>query len=692
MIIKKFLFIFFLLFYIKNAYAFSYGDILINEIISNPSDDQFEAIELFNKTDNQIILDGFSLEDATAKPFYLDDFILEASGYIFFEKGKDFSFALNNSSEIIKLKYDDLLIDILEYGTDEIPFPKKGESLYRNGDDFFITENPTLGLENIVTSVDDEDPSNSSSSSSDTENSSDSSEENNLIKDNIIITEYFPFSTLNNEFIEIFNKSNNYIDISGFYIKNSISSYYFNDIILNPNNYFVFSRDIFLFPLLNDKDFLKIYDKEDNLIFNLDYKNPLKDFSYIFDENSKKYLPTKVSTPGTENILEKIEEPPVIICDFPTKFQKELAFNFDCSDSYSLSDNDLDIEIAWENKKSFSFDNYIMFLDEGTKKINVTLKTSSLLSSFSEFFVEIYDNSDLLDQKEVLKNEKLKKDSLILSSEKSPDLILEDNSKKFIEVLNISDLNNLKKDDYIKYCGIVTSLPSDFSDKYFYIEGSQIYNNNSNFIPIELGDYVCVYGNFSTYYSENRIKISDISDISFLYNKNINISKIENLENLSENIGKIVEVSGVIVDKKSYKITLESEFGNQYDIQLLSDKISSSDFVKDENYKILGVLSIRNSDFRIIPRFLEDVELIKDEEIDESLVSDSEIVEVEEIKESNLSFDDDLLDKEIFIENELEKDLLNNNNTQKILIYVLVFAFLVVLVLIILKIKKSIKK
>ena len=55
MIIKRFLFIFLLLFCIKNVYAFSYGDILINEIISNPEDDQSEAIELFNKTNNEII-------------------------------------------------------------------------------------------------------------------------------------------------------------------------------------------------------------------------------------------------------------------------------------------------------------------------------------------------------------------------------------------------------------------------------------------------------------------------------------------------------------------------------------------------------------------------------------------------------------------------------------------------------------
>jgi len=692
MIIKRFLFIFFLLFYIKNVYAFSYGDIVINEIISNPADGESEAIELFNKTNNEIILDGFSLEDATNKPFYLDDFILESNGFIFFEKGEHFSFVLNNSSETVKLKYNDLLIDILEYGTSEIPSPGKGESLCRDDENFFITENNTLGFENTINSSNNEDSSNSSTSDLSEEENIENTERN-LIKNNIIISEYLPFSSENNEFIELFNKSNNYIDFSGFYIKNSISSYYFNDIILNPNSYFVFYRNDFLFPLLNDKDFLKIYNKENNLIFNFDYKDPLKDFSYVFDENSKKYIPTQISTPGSENIIKKIEEPPIIICDFPEKFQKGLAFNFNCSDSYSLTDNNLNIEISWENKKSFSFDNYIMFLEDGIKEIDVILKISSGISSFSKFYIEIYSSSSLSDEEEDLEIDILKDDSLILSTEESSESILDENLENFIEILDISYLNNLQKDDYIKYCGNVTSLPSDFSDKYFYIEGSQIYNNNSNFIPLELGDYICAYGNFSTYYSENRIKISDISDIHFLNKDDIDILKIEDLENLNENIGKIVEVSGIVIDKKSYKVILESNFGNQYDIQLLSNNISSSDFIKNENYKVFGILSVRNSDFRIVPRYLEDIIFIEDKEIDESLENvNLENSNLEEFEEDFLVEEDNNSVEEIFIENESREVLLDQNNKQKILIFISSFLFLSVLILIIFKIKKNIKK
>ncbi|MCF7795708.1 lamin tail domain-containing protein [Patescibacteria group bacterium] len=692
MIIKKFLFIFLFLFYIRNVYAISEGDIVINEIISNPADGESEAIELFNETNNEIILDGFSLEDATANPFYLDDFIIEANGFIFFTQGEDFSFVLNNSSETLKLKYNDLLIDIVEYGTSEIPFPEKGESLCRDDENFFITEDNTLGFENIVNSSEDEDSSDSSDSST-PDSSEEENNKKNLIKGNIIVSEYFPFSLENDEFIELFNKSNNHIDISGFYIKNSISSYYFDDIILNPNDYLTIYRKDFLFPLLNDKDFLKIYDKKDNLIFNFDYKNPLKDFSYIFDKNSKKYIPTQISTPGSENILKKQEEFPIIICDFPEKFQKGLAFNFNCSDSYSLTDNNLDIEVSWGNKKSSSFDNYIMFLKEGTKEINVTLKTSSLLSSFSKFFIDICDTSDLKDKEKDLENKIIKKDDLILSTEESSENILDDNLENFIEVLNISDFSDLEKDDYIKYCGIVTSLPSDISDKYFYIEGAQIYNNNSNFIPLELSDYICVYGDFSTYYSENRIKISDISDISFLNKANINILKIDELEDLNKNIGNLVEVSGVITNKKSYKVILESNFGNQYDIQLLSDNISSSDFVKDKKYKILGILSLRNSNFRIIPRYIEDIAPIEEEKLDKSLENNNlESSNLEELEEDFLVGEDNNLVEEIFIENESKEVLLDQNNKQKILIFISSFLFLSVLILIIFKIKKNIKK
>ncbi|NCC70001.1 lamin tail domain-containing protein [bacterium] len=685
MIIKIFLFIFSFLFYVKSVYAFSYGDILINEIISDPDDSQFESIELFNKTNEDITLNGFSLEDATAKPFYLNDFVLKANGFIFFEKGEDFSFSLNNSSEIIKLKYNDLLIDIVEYGTTNITFPKKGESLCRDGEIFFVTEENTLGFENSISQSEDE---------ISLYVSDDSEEENdlkNLIKGNIIISEYLPFSSENNEFIEIFNKSNNYIDLSGFCIKNSLSSYYFKDIILNPNDYSVFYRDDFLFPLLNNKDFLKIYTKNGDLIFNLDYKDPLKNFSYIFNENSKKYIPTKISTPGLENIIEKQEEPPIIICNFPEKFQKGLAFNFNCSDSYSLNNNNLNIEISWENKKSLLFDNYIMFLEDGIKEINVNLKDSSGLISFKNFFVEIYNISNILNDNDQ-KNIGVEGNSIILSSEEFPNNIEDENNLvDFIEINDISEFNNLQKNDYIKYCGIVTTLPSDLSDDYFYIEGSQIYNDNSNFISLELGDYICVHGNFYTYYSENRIKILNISDISFLNKRNINILKIDDLENLDENIGKLVEVSGKIIDKKSYKIILESDSGNQYNIQLLSSFISSSNFIKNEKYKIIGILSIRNSDYRIIPRYLEDITVLNEEEnkiLEETLDNNIENLENTELKiiENNNS-----KEEKVFIENESEKTLINYDNKQKIFIYILVFLFLGILILIIFKIKNSIK-
>ncbi len=147
--------------------TFKKGDILINEFMPNPISDESEWIELYNKTDSQISLDNWTIEDNTAKPKSLSGLIIKPKSWLLLTQGQDFSFKLNNPGDIITLKYIDTLIDSVTYGNfddgninNNAPKPEKGQSLARlqnsqdtnqDNNDWFITTTPTQNLINKIT-------------------------------------------------------------------------------------------------------------------------------------------------------------------------------------------------------------------------------------------------------------------------------------------------------------------------------------------------------------------------------------------------------------------------------------------------------------------------------------------------------------------------------------------------------------
>ncbi len=119
-------------------------DVLINEFVSNPSEGG-EWIELYNATQRNFDLTGWTIEDATGKPFTLDG-TLEAGA---FKLESEFTFALNNSGDTIVLRdATGTLIDAVTYGTDDVTAPGKGESTGRNGENWVVYEIPSPGILN----------------------------------------------------------------------------------------------------------------------------------------------------------------------------------------------------------------------------------------------------------------------------------------------------------------------------------------------------------------------------------------------------------------------------------------------------------------------------------------------------------------------------------------------------------------
>lgn len=134
------------------------SDVVINKVYSHPNTDEVEWIELFNINLQSISLTGYTIEDGTAIPKDLSSYSIPVGGYLVLKKGTDFSFGLNDSGDIIKLKELDNLVDQVTYGNwddgniaDNAPTPSQGQSIARfpNGQDtdmasdFIIQDNPT---------------------------------------------------------------------------------------------------------------------------------------------------------------------------------------------------------------------------------------------------------------------------------------------------------------------------------------------------------------------------------------------------------------------------------------------------------------------------------------------------------------------------------------------------------------------
>lgn len=237
----------------------------------------------------------------------------------------------------------------------------------------------------------------------------------------------------------------------------------------------------------------------------------------------------------------------------------------------------------------------------------------------------ILDNTNNVVENNLIEKESVENNDVINVSEKNivnnvGDISNKNNIKNTKEnislnIVEIDDIQNLNIGDKVSFYGIVSSIPGDFSNKYFYLNGVQVYNFSGSFPKLAYGDKVYISGEASSNYGEKRIKIKNSSDVTII-SRNNRIDEFdlyndgEDFENL---IAKIVYISGNVSRKSSNKIFLLND-----DIETevyFSDKISSIyKTIKVGDYiKVFGVLNKRNDSYRIMPRKSEDISFVEDE-------------------------------------------------------------------------------
>ena len=606
---------------IKETASFRWGDVVINEFVSDPSDEDTEWIELFNTSYKQIDLSDWTISDGSGAKTKLSG-KLGTNGEDRFSIVDKPAGSLNNAGDLVVLKYKDGVIDKVVYGNwddgskdsnapvagDPLAVARKtdGYNTGNNKNDFAVTATLTKGKSNVITAND---------TNSDTETGVCSSQQE------IVISEIFPnpagMEDESKEFIEIYNQSGSNIDLSGWILGDSSQKKYEfkQSRIIKAGEFLVIDREASGLALNNDEDEISIYQP--------DCERPSKTIKYAdakegWSYNDTKYTEDKASstrhkwvwsnkiTPGQFNKMLVANEPPVVAFSAPAEVEIGQPVIFDSSDTIDESTSSL--KYHWDfgdGATSTLINPEHTYFKIGSPKIKLTVTDGQNEASKAKTIKVVKKGLALV--KGASTNETKKTTKKTTTAKKT-------NSKKIVyktASVSLEKVKSLAKGDRVKVEGVVAVLPNIFSSQYFYIVGSggvQVYNYKKEFPALQVGDTVSVSGEISTVSGEQRIKTSSKDDIKIIKNDKAPKPEILACENVNEEaVGSLVSVAGEVTEKKGYTVFLD-DGTNEAQIYLKKNTgLSSGDFTEGDKIEVRGIVSQSGTNLRIMPRSRDDI-------------------------------------------------------------------------------------
>lgn len=336
----------------------NFGDVLINELVYDPADNEVEWIELYNKVYREIDLTGWWLEEGGKAKTVLSG-NLGASGagrYKIIDKPAG---SLNNGGDIIIL-YDasGKTIDQVAYGdwndgnrgdnapaaADPLSLARKfdGFNTYDNLNDFTATLKPTKGAGNIIQIED--------------EISLEARAKFDFSSD-IFISEILPNPAGDDaklEFMEIYNAGKREVNLTGWSLSNEDNKKVnlekiATSTIIKAGEYLAFFRPRAKIVLHNDQGQVKLFEPlADKPLAIVDYKSVKEGWSYnsVDFKIKGEWVWSETATPGAMNIFKAINHPPEAEFSFSKETLAGRPVIFDSSDT---NDQDGDsLKFNWD--------------------------------------------------------------------------------------------------------------------------------------------------------------------------------------------------------------------------------------------------------------------------------------------------------------------------------------------------------
>lgn len=327
------------------------SDVLINEFVSDPDDNEKEWIELYNLSGQSADLTGWTIEDGS-KTLTLLTGKIGTQNAERFRVIEGVAGTLNNGGDLMILRNAErVIIDQVAYGswddgnilnnapTAHDPYSVArvldGANAYNNANDFRVTATPTKGASNIA--------------------SVPSEQMQKKPIGTIVFSELLanPVSRASvDEYIEIANIGSLPVNLSEWEIVNEQGTRYridsndFSSVVLLPGGFLTIPRSISNIALKNSGGgSVRLYEPDaENPKTRVSYKEsaPLGS-AYARDANGR-YQWTETPTPNSANVIKKTNKAPLIVADLPSKGIIGAALIFDASDT---TDPDAD-EISFE--------------------------------------------------------------------------------------------------------------------------------------------------------------------------------------------------------------------------------------------------------------------------------------------------------------------------------------------------------
>lgn len=182
---------------------------------------------------------------------------------------------------------------------------------------------------------------------------------------------------------------------------------------------------------------------------------------------------------------------------------------------------------------------------------------------------------------------------------------------------SLDQVRGLENGSRVRVSGVVSVAPGVLGAQIFYIAGSgiQVYSYNKTFPDLKIGDQVEVTGELSESGGERRIKISSIEDIKILGSGEASVPhQISTADVGEEYEGSLVTIEGDILEKKSRNIYIDDGSGAEAK-GYVRNHIAIEDLgIKEgEKIRLTGIVSQTSSGYRVLPRFPQDIEIIKGE-------------------------------------------------------------------------------
>lgn len=274
--------------------------IVINEFVSDPHEGEPEWIELYNSTDEHIDLTGWTIEDATGKQTVLEE-TLETKTFTLINNpaGK-----LNNSGDVIILKNNSGdVIDVVEYGTDELPAAKDGASLARNiAGVFEHTYAPTPGATNVFESEKPEEPASEEAAEEDNQATEISDTNTNIVHVNEFVVDPHEGES---EWIELYNPTSTRILLEGWIVEDeSGKTTDLSDMSIESEEYLIIESP--KGKLNNGGDSVILKNSEGEIVDSVTYGGegyPAPKDGDALARNGDAFEVTQITTPGRPNLF-----------------------------------------------------------------------------------------------------------------------------------------------------------------------------------------------------------------------------------------------------------------------------------------------------------------------------------------------------------------------------------------------------